>query len=468
MRWSRFRSLSLRAQLLLLLLPAMLALISIELLATRYASIDAANAAYDRSVSGALRSLDANISTASGGLAIELPYRLFELYELTASGDVYFRVATADGLVEIGSPDLPLPPAALSPGTPVFYDASYFGQSLRLGAYMRKLDRAVADSEDRYVVIQVAENTLSRDQFTKHLVFRAALRDTGILLAAAACIFMITSYATRPVAALAEHIQTRNPSNLGPLNEASLSAEVSVLVRALNQLLDRTRRSLDQQRMFLDDASHQLRTPLATLRTQLDYARLAKDPAKIAETFVALARQVDHATHCTNQLLALARSDTAALRLEEFNCHELLRSVALRLVPLARSREIDFGMEVEGDIRMEGDSTLIQEAIFNLANNALRHTPPFSQVTLHGVATADEYVLSVVDSGPGLPEEIAAHAGERFIRGGRSDSVGLGLAIARAVADRHHGTLAFHKRDGNSGLVAEIRWPAYPANEVYT
>ncbi len=80
-------------------------------MAARRTAIDAANAAYDRSLLGAIKSIDANISTDSGGLAVELPYRMLEFFELTASGRVYYRVATEDGLVEIGNADLPPPPA---------------------------------------------------------------------------------------------------------------------------------------------------------------------------------------------------------------------------------------------------------------------------------------------------------------------------------------------------------------------
>ena len=78
------------ARLALWLLPALLLVMSLELWMTRQDALAAANAAYDRSLLGALKSIDANISTASGGLSVELPYRMFEFFELTASGQVFF------------------------------------------------------------------------------------------------------------------------------------------------------------------------------------------------------------------------------------------------------------------------------------------------------------------------------------------------------------------------------------------
>jgi len=109
---------SLRRTLLVVLLPGMLLVVGAELWATWRTAVDAANAAYDRSLLGAIKAMDANISTASGGLGVELPYRMLEFFELTASGQVYYRVATEDGLVEIGNADLPAPRTALVTGRP--------------------------------------------------------------------------------------------------------------------------------------------------------------------------------------------------------------------------------------------------------------------------------------------------------------------------------------------------------------
>ena len=99
--WLRRSSLWLRMA--LFMLPALLLVTGAELWMTRHDALESANAAYDRSLLGALKSIDANISTASGGLSVELPYTMFEFFELTASGHVYFRVASSDGLVELGN-----------------------------------------------------------------------------------------------------------------------------------------------------------------------------------------------------------------------------------------------------------------------------------------------------------------------------------------------------------------------------
>jgi len=144
-RWP-FRGATLKARLLGLLLPGMALALAVGLWLTRQQAEQAADAAYDRSLLGAIKGLDLNISTASGGLSVEQPYALFEFFQLAGDGPVHYRVATDNGLVEIGSPDLPLPPTTLKAGEPVFYDATYFGEAVRVGAYQRSLDPPVGDA----------------------------------------------------------------------------------------------------------------------------------------------------------------------------------------------------------------------------------------------------------------------------------------------------------------------------------
>jgi two-component system sensor histidine kinase TctE len=454
--------LSLRQGLLLLLLPTIAAVTTVELWMTRRDALEAANSAYDRSLLGAIKAIDANVSTASGGLSVELPYRLFEFFQLTASGSVYFRVATVDGLVEIGSADLPVPPQPLQLGVPVFYDASYFDEPLRVGAYMRVLDRPLSTSAAQHLVIQVAEGTQSREDFTRSFVARAAVRDGIVLLLTALVIAAVVALALRPVSRLAAQVRGRKPTDLAPLEEQGLPVDIQPLVDAINQQLERTRELVHQQRLFLDDASHQLRTPLTTLRTQVDYALREQDPQRLRQTLEALSRQIDHATRGTNQLLALARSDTASLQNSGFDLGELAREVAMDLLPRARARGQDFGIDVPAEpAQAWGDRQLLREALANLADNAIRYTPEGGEVTLQAAADQLGWSLAVVDGGPGVSDEDLHRLGHRFVRGQQSagSGSGLGLAIARSIAERHGGALRIERRESGAGLRAALWWP---------
>lgn len=127
LKFQSFKPRTLKALLLCWLIPALVSIMLAALWLFNHQLRDQADAAYDRSLLGALRSIDHNISTASGGLALEQPYLMLEFFELTANGDVYYRVATEDGLAEIGSQDLPLSPEPLVSGQAQFYDAPYQG-----------------------------------------------------------------------------------------------------------------------------------------------------------------------------------------------------------------------------------------------------------------------------------------------------------------------------------------------------
>jgi len=449
---------SLRARLLALLLPALALLSAAGWWSTRSDALAASNAAYDRSLLGAIKALELNVSTASGGLAVELPYRLFEFFELTASGSVHFRIASADGLVEIGSPDLPPPPQPLRTGEPQFYDAPYFGEPLRLGALKRPVP--TAGGEAREIVIQVAESTVSRQRFTDAFVRRALQRDLLLLALLVAAVVAVSTLVLRPLARLAADTRGRAADDLAPLDATGLPADLQPLVDAVNQQLQRTAQLMDQRRRFVDDASHQLRTPLTTLRAQLDYALREPDAQRSGAALDALSAELDQAIRATQQLLALARSDAAAARSDDIELGALAREVALPLLPLARQRGIDLGLELPPQpLPVQGDRALLHEALANLAHNAIAHGREGGAVTIEAAADALGASLAVIDDGPGLAPEVSGRVGERFAKGRGSRGSGLGLAIAQTVIERHGGRLRLEPRDDRPGLRAMLWWP---------
>lgn len=456
---ARLRRASLWRLLTWLLLPLLALVTGVELWMTRHDALEAANAAYDRSLLGALKAIDANISSASGGLAVELPYSMLEFFELTASGNVYFRVASSDGLVELGNADLPLPPAPLEPGVPQFYDATYFGESVRLAAYRRATDSA---SPAPTVLVQVAESTRSRQDFTHRFVRRAAQRDGLVLALMVLGTATLLAIALRPLARLAHEVRARKPDDMTPLADADLPADIRPLVDAVNQQMARTQGLVAQQRQFLDDASHQLRTHLTTLQMQIDYARREGDAAQVQHTLAAIGGEIARATRSTQQLLALGRSDTAAVELAPFDLTALLRAVALELLPRARARQIDFGIHTPTpEFMAVGDSGLLREALTNLAANAIAYTPMHGTVTASAASDGLGWSISVEDSGPGLPASERDALGQRYRRGSQAAAggSGLGLAIARSIAERHRGGLRLEERAGGPGLLAILWWP---------
>jgi two-component system sensor histidine kinase TctE len=462
MRWKRLRQLRLAQALLLVLVPALLLLSLVELRVMAREVRRAANTAYDRSLLGALKSIDANVSTESGGLSVELPYRMFESFELTASGPVHYRVATADGLVELGSPDLPAPATPLKPLVPVFYDGVYFGEPVRLVAYMRDLEQPTAESPAKQLTIQVAESMQARDEFTRIFVRRAAIENAVFLLLTVGLSTLAVMFVLRPLGGLSRQIEARAPGDLSPIAKAGLPADVGPLVAAMNQHMRRIEQLAGQQRDFIDDASHQLRTHLTTLRMQVDYALREDDPTQVHGAVAALATELQRATRSTHQLLTLARSDTAALDIAGFDLVTLLQEVAREFLPRARASGVDLGIDCTPQ-RPFGDVGLLREALSNLVANAIAYAPR-GTVTIGCAGDRMGWSISVEDNGPGLPPDLQRTAGSRFVRatGNPSGGSGLGLAIARSIAERHNGTLRLEVSANGRGLCATLWWPRPP------
>jgi two-component system sensor histidine kinase TctE len=453
----------LRRTLLLALFPGLVLVGGAQLWLAWRTSVDAANSAYDRSLFGAIKSMDANISTASGGLGVELPYIMLEFFQLTASGQVFYRVATDDGLIEIGSPDLPAPPEALVTGKPQFSDGVYFGEPVRIGSYARLLDRPLSGHANaQRVIIQVAETLESRHEFTRALVLQAVARDVFLVLTATILLVLAVGWALRPLARLRNAVVARKTEDLNPISAPDIPADVQPLVDAINFHIERNRRMVEARRRFVDDASHQLRTPLATLVTQIAYALREPDQDKLRAAVAAIRIQLDETVRQTNQMLALARAESAEVVVERIDAGELALEVTQKWWSESRDRGVDLGIEqTDQALPVLAQSGLLKEALSNLVHNALRYTPRGGQVTVQVSRHGTTALIAVVDNGPGIPETELSRAGERFFRGSNMSEpgTGLGLAIVRSITERLGGSLQLAPCEEGRGLVATITLP---------
>lgn len=461
---------SLKRTLLAALLPGMLCAVAVELGLTWRTAVEAADAAYDRSLLGAIKSIDASISTASGGLAVELPYRTLEFFELTASGRVYYRVATEDGLVEIGDPGLPRP-ALLRPRQPVIVDAVYEGEPVRVGSYLRSLDPPLAGPHSaQRVIIQVAEPLTSRESFTRALVVQAVSRDVVLVLVGGLLLAAAIGWALQPLARLRQEVATRDPLDMTPLADTDMPADVRPLIAALNQHVARTRSVMEERARFIDDASHQLRTPLATLNTLLGFALRERDPVRQRDALQALKQQLDDTVRQTNQMLALARADSMTLQPEAVPLQALAERLTRAWWAEARDQGVDLGLAdpPEGEpVVVQAQPGLLQEALSNLLHNAIRYSGRGGHVTVQVARQGGEAWLSVSDDGPGIPPGEMARLGERFFRASNASAPGsgIGLAVVRSVAQRHGGRLQLEAGADGRGLRATIVLPL-PATEL--
>ena len=459
------RARTLKTQLLWWLIPTLVLVMMGALWLSNHQLRNQVDNAYDRSLAGALRAIDHNISTASGGLAMEQPYLMLEFFELTANGSVFYRVATEDGLAEIGHPGLPLPDQPLVSGEPRFFYATFQGQPVRGAALARPMDPPLYANRGGRVIVQVAEGLESRQAFLHKVLVRSVERDLAVILISVLVIVLGVFMALRPLERLRQEVKGRSADDLSPVSASEMPGEVLPLVAAVNLHMARFAALGRVQAQFLDDASHQLRTPLSVLRTQMAYALRETDPQEVRTALLAMQEGLDRAVRTTNQMLALARAKDASLAEsgsapESVDLVELADAVIRTQLPNARARQLDIGLEADRrPVVVSGAEWLLREAVSNLVDNAIRYACAGGMVTVRIEADASQARLAVEDDGPGMSDEDIARACVRFRRGaaGKNTSgAGLGLAIVGTIAEILGARLVLENRNGQPGLRAAL------------
>jgi len=197
------------------------------------------------------------------------------------------------------------------------------------------------------------------------------------------------------------------------------------------------------QRRFIENATHQLRTPLAGLKIQAERALQADNLEAMKQTMGQIKNAADRVAHLSTQLLTLARSESMASHMAEFERVDLKGVVyecCMEWVPKALERNIELGFEARGAPHdVMADATLLRESINNLLDNAIRYSNAGGQINVL-VRLSPRVLLSVEDNGPGIQASETDKVFERFYRipGSPGDGCGLGLAIVKEIAELHN------------------------------
>ncbi len=284
-----------------------------------------------------------------------------------------------------------------------------------------------------------------------------------LFLVLAACTWLVSRRALKPLRELAEAVGARSPADLTPLAGHTDLLETRPLVAALNRLFRQVQTLLETQRRFVADAAHELRTPLAVIAAQAHVLQHAQDPAQRDGAAQELQQGVERGAQAVRQLLSVARLEaTGPVILDRpLDLASLARERVASLVPQALAKDQDLGYEGPDSLSWEGDAGVLGSAIDNLLVNALLYTPPGGRITLRVAPGVGAILLTVEDTGPGIPPEFLAVAFERFTRlpGTQEAGSGLGLAIVRRAVELLGGTVVLEGRPEGSGLRATLRLP---------
>jgi two-component system, OmpR family, sensor kinase len=285
-----------------------------------------------------------------------------------------------------------------------------------------------------------------------------------VLVLTAVAVWALTGVALRPVERLRSEAEALSfGMDTRRLPVPGSDDEIARLAETLNHMLERLETSMERERRFVDDASHELRTPLAVLKTELELAlRRARSRDELEATIRSAAEEVDGLARLTEHLLVLARADRGLLatRPTRVDVAQLVEHVGEGF----RQRAVDHHVQLRTDapepVWAEVDPLLVRQAVANLIENALGHTPSGGTVSVavSGAGTGTRIVVD--DSGPGFDSSLLPTVFEPFTRSdgarGRPSGTGLGLAIVRAIAEAHGGGAEARNRPDGGASVSVV------------
>ena len=328
--------------------------------------------------------------------------------------------------------------------TPMFFDSRLPG----IDNVTRLFAAPVPTPSGRSVVVVGTSLQDRADQLLQLGVTLAIVTPIAVILISIAG-WLLAGAALRPVERMrreAAAISSSDPETRLTLPPAD--DEITRLGATMNAMLDRIQGSVERERRFVDDASHELRTPLSILKAELDLALARpRTPDELTAALRSAATETDHLVRLAEDLLVLARSHDGRLpvRGQTTDLSELLETIAER----HRSAAAHAGVELSVDAppgQICVDVARLRQALDDLLDNAVRHTPRGGRIHVAGVVADGSIDLVVEDSGRGFPPELLSRAFEPFVRSpeegeqdrGRS---GLGLAIVRVIAEAHGGSV---------------------------
>lgn len=323
----------------------------------------------------------------------------------------------------------------------------------------------IAGSGKIYLVVVSQPLGLLSDEMTILGEILLAAVPLALLLAALSGWFLARK-SLSPVVVMSESARRISAENLEErLPVANPRDELGQLAATFNEMLERLRSSFLQQRHFMADASHELRTPLSVMKTAATVIleKPQREESEYREALAMIDRQAIRLTRIVEDMFTLARADAGKreIKLRDFYLDELVAETSHAAAVLAEQKGVAVECSITQETPFRGDEDLLRQMILNLLDNAIKYTPSGGKIRLRLSQTSFGHVITVADSGQGIPAEAQPHVFERFYRADqartRSEQVngsgaGLGLSIARWIAEAHSGSLNLVHSDDTGSL----------------
>jgi two-component system, OmpR family, sensor histidine kinase TctE len=411
-----------------------------------------AQIAFDQSLSDAAAMLAARVEERQGRLVLDLPYAAERALRYDELDKVYFSLRDSHGRLAAGDASLPQLPARASG---VVTDGVVAGEPVRV-VVLPVLTGALEG------VVVVAKTLRKRGQ-ARAAIVRAMLPLAAVFtLASVGLVWFSVTNGLLPLNRVRAGIQARSADDVSPIPSAEVPLEMAPMVQSFNGLLERVREGAKAQQDFLANVAHQLRTPLAGMRTQIELLAAQERSAAAASSLAMMQASTERMIRQVNQLLALARAEPGPLRktrMERMSLDQLLEESIQHFVEQALRKEIDLGFDLR-PTRVTGDRFLLRDLVDNLVDNAIRYTPENGAVTVSCFPHLGGGMLTVEDSGPGIPPAKRSAVFQRFQRlDEKTTGSGIGLAIVRDIATAHGASVAIDTPPSGRGALFSVYFP---------
>jgi two-component system sensor histidine kinase QseC len=377
----------------------------------------------------------------------------------SGTGGITFQVWRGELLVE-RSGDAPAGPIA--PLEPGYSDVNFAG--FRWRAFSRYVER-----DDRWLI--VAERMDVRFTLAESVILESILPIILGLPLEGLLIWIIVGRGLRPLRDLASEMARKRSEDLSPISDREPPQELAVLVQSVNDLLRRLAASFEREKRFAADAAHELRTPISVLNVQLH--NLLRDSGGDDPQVKSLQKAVERMGHSVEQVLMLYRTtpDQFAANFVQFDLVGEARQLIADLYPQFEGKNQT--IELVGEkTPLRGDVFGIQTLLKNLIENASKYSGEGAEIRVCVEQADAAVVLTVEDSGEGIPVDLHDRVFERFYRVGadRHDSgvtgSGIGLAIVQHIADIHGASISLGESGFDTGLAVTVTFPDFPSRDA--
>ncbi|HVF31914.1 MAG TPA: ATP-binding protein [Acidimicrobiales bacterium] len=375
------------------------------------------------------------------------------------TNEVEVQVLAADGTVLQATGDLEGAPGLVqgrrlvrvASGVPVYGDAALHGRAVRF------LGVSVPDGSERIVVLSMPIEPLREAERTLLAVY-VPVALAGSVVAGLAGLW-ITRRGLAPLRRMTAHAEAIGAYDLSlRLPAPARRDEIGQLARTLNRMRDRLDAAVQRERQFVTDAGHELRTPLAIARAETELVRQELTDVSQRLGLSSAIEEIDRLAGIAEDLLLLARADAASVlnRVDDVDLLRLAANAVSRFSNVAAAGGVS--LSAQGEAAVRGDARAIERALSNLVDNAIRHVPSGGRVEILVEPAPPGAVITVRDSGPGVPPEKLGTLFDRFTQAGLGHGgAGLGLSIVAAVAASHEGGVRARNRpEGGLEIALEL------------